>query len=185
MANVSLAIEVSTYFKAGTGGVSKVVGYESGSNRVARYQFTTPAAGASKISFSITGIELGGGNASSPLRFYIGTDAESHINAGQDSEYTGEITMSTDGGDYTATGEADIFLMPNTTYYLWMFPGSTTYGWFSWEHCKTVEIREAGLVQIDLGDATVVALPYIDYGTQWKQSVPNVDVTGEAFVICN
>ena len=59
-----------------------VVGYESSSNRVARYSFKAPATGASGISLSGSGVSLGGGSSSAAIRYYITTSSTSHANAG-------------------------------------------------------------------------------------------------------
>ena len=127
MANITLS--APSFFSNGTSGASAVVGYESGYNRVARYSFTSPSTGATSVSLSFINMWHGGGTATS-FRFYIGTSADSHINAGAGSTYTG--TIKADAGGTNFTGTANVLLQPNKTYYLFVFPASATYGWYNW-----------------------------------------------------
>ena len=127
-------IDVQFYSKGGTSS-SRVVGIESKSNRLVRYTFTTPGEGASAVSMKFYCDGDRKGNHDVPLRFYIGTDPTSHVNAGPDSEYQGTLTKTTGTKGAVFTGELDILLFPNTTYYLWVFPGVNTtdyYGYYSW-----------------------------------------------------
>lgn len=118
------------YYQKGIGGVSAVVGHEGGgSSRVVRFDFTSPSAGANHIAFSVWYGYLMGQSSQKPLRFYIGTSDSSHANAGSSAEYTGEVTVTESAEKYTFTGSADILLLPNTKYYLWIFPGDTGDGW--------------------------------------------------------
>lgn len=138
MANIVLTNQI--FYKNGQGGVSGVVGYESKSNRVVRYTLQPPSSGASSVDLSFTGnywTEYG--VLPETLYFYIGTDPESHANAGKDFERTGELKRKVKTYDYS--GSVDILLMPNTTYYVWVFPSSTVFGWLYWSK--------------NLGDATV------------------------------
>lgn len=132
MATINLSEPI--FYKAGESGASKIVGYESSSRRVARYMFTAPSTGAKGVSLKLyTAGRYSGSHI--PIRYYIGTSATSHANAGAESEYTGELTLST--SDYiTFTGSASILLLPNTTYYLWIFPGEDTWGTYQWENAN-------------------------------------------------
>lgn len=135
MANIVLSSP--EFFAGGTGGASKVVGYESGKNRVARYSFTAPSTGATSVSLEFTGMWYGAGTQPKTLRFYIGTNASSHVNAGAGSTYTGVLNINTNG--YTGyLGSANINLMPSGTYYLFVFPDSTTFGWYNWGGTATM-----------------------------------------------
>ena len=128
MANITLSSP--SFFRNGVSGASAVVGYESGYNRVARYSFTAPATGATSVSLSFTSMWYGDGAMQKSFRFYIGTSSTSHTNAGAGSTYTGTITADANGTNFTGT--ANITLAPNTTYYLFVFPENTTYGWYNW-----------------------------------------------------
>lgn len=174
------------YYKAGTSGVSSVVGYESKSNRVARYKFTAPSTGATSVSVQIKNVLLGDGSSSSAIRFYITTSADSHINAGESAVYSGTLSITLSNGTYTATGSTDMMLMPNTVYYLWVFPGSTYYGWWYWNTPATLKTSGgAGLVYIDNGSKLVPALPYIDNGSGgWIQAMPYI-YKGDTWVLCS
>lgn len=182
---MAITTGAALYYKNGSSGVSAVVGYESKSNRVARYKFTAPATGASSVSISIGHLYFGEGNNTVPIRFYITTSSSSHANAGASAAYHGKLTFTVSGGVYTATGSANVLLMPNTDYYLWVFPGAATYSYWWWSSPATVTVSGgAGLVYIDNGSRLVPAIPYIDTGTQWVQAMPYVD-TGGSWKLCS
>ena len=125
------------FYKNGKAGASVVVGYEGERRRCARYEFTVPVPGASSITAQINGpyfVDDGGREA--PVRFYIGTDPESHVNAGPDSPYTGVATV--DSNKRTVTLAADIILVPDKTYYLWFFPSVDYWGWYYWSRNCTI-----------------------------------------------
>lgn len=129
MASFELESTGAVFYKDGEEVSSRVVGVESKVNRVARYSLTAPAEGANHIDITFYSNGLSAGSKI-PVRFFIGTDETSHANAGADAEYTGELTLASDGE--TFTGAADILLLPGVTYYVWFFPGSTAYGYYSW-----------------------------------------------------
>lgn len=95
--------------------------------RVGMFQFTAPSVGASEINLILhTGGKPYGSHVQ--LRFYIGTSPTSHKNAGPDYEYTGILNM--DEPELKFSGSANVVLLPNQTYYLWVFPGENKYGWY-------------------------------------------------------
>lgn len=144
-------------------------------NRVVRYTITPPAEGAARVSlfFNVTK-DMAAGSVN-PLRFYIGTDPNSHINAWDTSEYTGELTRSADGWSFTA--EFSMLMIPGTTYYLFVFPASKTYGLYNWYRYGisvglTMELSGgAGLAYID----GVAYQCYIDNGSGWDLCMPYID----------
>ena len=173
------------FYKNGSGGVSGVVGYESSSNRVARYSFTSPSTGATAVSLTMPYVSSGGGSTSTEIRFYITTSSSSHTNAGASSGYHGTFSITLSEGVYWPTGSASVLLLPNTAYYLWCFPGSTTYGWWYWDGAATINTSGgAGLVRIDNGSSFVNAMPYIDNGSSWVQAMPYID-NGSSWVLCS
>ena len=121
------------YYKNGEPGVSTVVGYESESTRVVRYTIQAPPEGAQSVRLTFyTAGRRGEYSKHIPIRFFIGTDPDSHANAGADAEYLGQLIL---GDDFlTFTGSAEIILLPNQTYYVWAFPGENTAGWYYWEY---------------------------------------------------
>ncbi len=158
-----MAINISTgkpiCYEAGTSGASYVVGYESRQNRVVRYGFRTGPGGASEISVNIPNLSKsdGTGSADAPLRFFIGTSPTSHANAGAGSTYLGQLTMTTAGGFYHFSGSAKVVLTPNTDYYLWIFPGSTTFGWW-WvpsQGTATVTVHTAAMSDFTVSNGTL------------------------------
>ncbi len=181
------------FWNNGVENASYIVGYDynAKANRVVRYKFTTSDTGSNKFSFIKTGNGIWGGSITNAtkLRFYVGTDPYSHLNASVNSEYHGETTVTNEGGLYTITGETvNVVLLPNTTYYLFIFPAfSNNYLAYSWNTpVSTMTLifdGAAGLVRIDTGSELVTAIPYIDNGTKWEQAIPYID-SGTAWQIC-
>lgn len=174
------------YYMAGVGGVSAVVGNEDQtSNRVVRFEFMSPSSGASRVSWSIYYGYPMAQSSKKIMRFYIGTSPTSHANAWKDSEYHGEVTATApDNFTYTFTGSADIVLLPNTKYYLWIFPGDTGDGWCYYglvPNTCTVDVsggaglayigngtdHDAHQVRIGNGNDYDLYMPYIGNGTGW------------------
>lgn len=122
---------------------SKIVGVNGGLNYVARYQFSSDAKGANKVSWELTENYKGSGTLP-PLRWYITTSASSHINAGSSAAYHGAVTVTEYGGSYIFSGSADIVLKPSTIYYLWIFPNTTTYGFYWLKEKGTATVTTSG-----------------------------------------
>lgn len=174
------------YYEDGKSGVSAVVGVSNDKNRVARYQFTAPDIGANHVAFELNYAYLGAGSSKAAYRFFIGDSDTSHANAGSDAEYHGTVTFSGSNSKSVMSGEASIILLPGKTYYLWVFPGSTTYSWWGLDTAKTRSLTAsggAGLVSIDTGSEMLQALIYIDDGNELKQAMPHSD-DGAAFKLC-
>lgn len=174
----------ATFFKAGKTTTSRVVGYESLSNRIARYAFTSPAEGSShqEIVFYSNGL---GGGTKIPIRFYIGTDENSHTNGGANSTYHGTLTLGSDGK--TFTGSSDILLLPNTTYYIWFFPSSTAYGYYAWYGEGTSTLTTSGgggVIYIGNGSSYDAYQVYIGNGSSWDLCIPYVG-NGSSWDLCS
>lgn len=144
-------------------------------SRVVRYEFTTPTEGASSVSLVFPACYTGDGSRI-PLRFYIGTDDSSHANGNADSEYTGDLTQQSVTS--TFAGAAEIMLLPNTTYYLWVFPANAEYGYYNWkgnDDKATIEAAgAAGLARV----GNLAAVPVIRINGEWKNAIPYVRVNG-------
>lgn len=186
MANITLSSP--EFYAAGTSGVSSVIGYGDSQNRVVRYAFTTPSDGGSKFSFSFTNVSVYNGfNNVTPeesLRFYIGSNVSSHVNAGASSEYSGAAVVTAIGSGYTVSGEVEIKLDPDATYYLWLFPSTTYWGLFNWTSAvASAEVIGAqGVVYIDNGTGFDAYQVYIDNGESWDLYIPYID-NGTEFVL--
>ena len=115
------------FYKDGVPGQSAVAGFESGVTRVVRYTFTAPTTGATALTFQLDAISKGSG-ADIPLRFAISTDPDLYQNADANSPYTGSVTLAL--WNYTAEGQAQVQLLPEQIYYLWLFPGKNQWGWY-------------------------------------------------------
>lgn len=160
------------FYRNGVSGVSRIVGNETGTatgRRVCRYKFTAPETGASEevLTFHIAGLSDG---AAIPVRFYIGTDPDSHANAGDGYEYTGTLTLASDFLSFS--GEANVLLLPGQEYYLWVFPGSDTFGYYAWGRTNYVSIIETagaacvGYVKKD-GDLYMALMYAVIDGAWW------------------
>lgn len=152
------------FYRSGAPNMSAIVGNDwlngAVATRVARYTFTAPENGANKIRliFPIDGVHDG---RAIPIRYYIGTDPESHIDAGPSYTYAGELTLSED--QLTFSVEAYALLLPGKTYYLWLFPGSDLYGHYTWERYGEISEMET------MGAAFVV--PVVHGGKWWNALV--------------
>ena len=136
----SLSLTKPVFFRNGVRGASAVIGYEGGANRVARYSFVSPSTGASSVSLAVTGFyylgaDAGGGARPTTFRFYIGLDPDSHVNAGANTECSGFLYADTTYKD-DFYGSADVVLLPDQVYYLFIFPDTTKYGWLGVEMAK-------------------------------------------------
>lgn len=155
-----------------------ILGINGGRNCVARYSFTTGTGGANSVSWSLTNNYDSGYGTMPPLRWYIGTSDSSHIDAGADkTTYHGDVTATYYGGSYIFSGEADVVLLPNTTYYLWIYPNTTAYGFYNLGNKQTVTLETygaAGLVYIDSGKGFEAYQIYIDNGTKWELYMPYI-----------
>lgn len=163
----------------GTSAVTtKIVGYNGGKNYVARYSFKTDSMGASKVSWEIGGNSVGGGTRPS-LRWYITTSSNSHINAGASTNiYHSTVEVKNTNGYDVFYDSADAVLLPNTTYYLWIFPNTTAYGFYylgGTDKATVTTSGGAGLVYIDNGTKFEAYQCYIDNGSSWDLYIPYID----------
>ena len=164
------------------------VGFTSTNYRIVRYEFTAPGEGASHIELNITDAWfLSGSNAEHhDFCFYVDTSPTSHTNANSDSPYTGKLTMTLAAdGSSIFTGEADVLLIPNTKYYVWIFSNSATstrYTNYGFELAVTMVTTSggAGLVHIDNGSGFDAYQIYIDNGSSWDLYMPFID-NGSSF----
>ncbi len=90
-----------------------------------RFKFTTSDDGATSVSFTNTGVGLGvGSNADNIARLYFDiTDSATKYKTYQGNDYGKKITTY-NYSEHTLGGSMSIKLMPNKTYYLWIFPAS-------------------------------------------------------------
>lgn len=156
---------VQFYFGGGKDGVSLVGNdWYNGAlvNRVVRYTIIPPPEGASKITLHFNVTKEPAVGSAVPLRYYIGTDPESHINAWDTSEYTGELIRSEDG---CFTAELSTLLIPGTTYYLFVFPAAKIYGMYDWY----IYGNPVGLTMEFLGGAGIVRVGNASGGADMYQ----------------
>lgn len=107
-----------------------VVGYEGSPRRtrIARYAFSTSANWASGLSIDFGSITLAEYSSGYSLpSIYISTSATDYPSVGTPSH----------GNVYLQSGRAkakisDFELLPNTTYYIYIYPSSGVYAWWYW-----------------------------------------------------
>ena len=135
------AITLSTpvFYQGGTVVPGKAVGRINGLNRVARYSFTAPATGASSVELKFAGMWFDQGTQPTSFNFYIDTDPYEYTNAGATDPSTGKVTVASNGTEFT--GSANVLLLPNTTYYLFVFPATATYGLYYWEGTAAMSVE--------------------------------------------
>lgn len=172
-------------------------------NYVLRYGFRTPTGG------TLTGLTLtttlrwysGDTGYLRPIRMKVTTDADSHVAAGAgdsyDAEYSYSVTTADTAVSISITG---LTLPPDTTCYLYLFPGSgfvndgsAKNGQFllycydnSGADLATLEatIQPGGRVYIDTGSKWEAFEVYIDSGTQWQKYIPYID-SGTEWEMCS
>jgi hypothetical protein len=183
-----VAFSECTFFKNGNAGASTIVGIEGTAHRVVRYKFHTPVEGASKISWLMLEVENYYVAENEKLRFFVGSDPNSHVNAGEDAIYHGTAIATKVGSTYTISGEASgIILLPDTDYYLFIFPGYTSSGyWGWWQYLDGMSVYldgAAGVVRIKEGARELVAVPMVKEGGQLIQLAATVK-SGENLTYC-
>lgn len=165
---------------------TRIVGRNASKNCVARYSFTTDSVGASTVSFEIPKNSVGSGTRP-PLRWCITDSASSHIDAGSSTtNYDGTVTVTDVQGWDVFTGSVNKVLSPNTTYYLWIFPNTSTYGFYYLGGNYTATVTTsgaAGVVYIDNGTKLEAYQCYIDNGSGWDLYAPYVD-NGTGWDVC-
>lgn len=136
----------STFYRGSVSPVGKAVGYEPGPSRasVARYQFTTPSTGATSLSFRTNQCALTPYYANEQqayelmgsVRFNITTDPDVYKNYSGSAGYP----ASSDGYAGYFSGSININLLPETTYYLWLYPNFTSYAIFYCGDCSELTV---------------------------------------------
>lgn len=205
MADLTLSAPVAYY--GGTGSASLMLGYiynGGGVNCVLRYSFTTPASGYITALKFTTKFRYYSGDTgyTRPVRVKVTTSDTSHVNAGESTtDYDAEYAYSVTTSDTAVTiAIGNLKLSPNTTYYLYLFPGSGykndgsskngQYTVYCYDNDKNdLSALESaamlsGLVHIDNGESWGDYEVYIDDGESWAQYIPYID-DGESWVMCN
>lgn len=166
----------SSYVGGGTAS-SSIVGYESSKNRVMRYMFETDANGASHINVELTNLYFYGGSIKQDICWYIGTDADSHKNANASAGSESMGTLTFDSSYKVAEIDANVTLLPNTTYYLWIFPSVSTYSCYdlsvSAADNTLTMTGGAGLVYIKVGSEVKKYQAFVKRGSAWNLLLPH------------
>ena len=98
-----------------------------------RFKFTTPATGATSLTFKtskalcdVNGAGQQSYDSIAYIRFAVTTSSTQYKTTKGNSGYSASYSGS---GDGYIQGSLTIDLLPNTVYYLWVFPGSSYAGW--------------------------------------------------------
>ena len=158
-------LEEYEFFRDDKGGVSSLVGYSSTAIRSVRYKFTTPAEGANKLTFSKGSNGVSAGTAYD-LQFLITTDPNLAGSLNPSFAGTGAVTMTgKEGSYYTAAGSIEgMILLPNTDYYLYIYPAVAKHCMFSWNYASTITLTlegAAGVVRIKADGQELIAIPMV------------------------
>lgn len=128
-----MASTTATWFRNGvqqSGGYVGTVGYDGGPV-VGRFQFTTPSTGASGFSFQTSILTVAGQTTWSSgdpyaFRWAINQSATGNISkVGTDGNSIG-VSWG-DPNHMDSDGTKTVQLLPNTTYYLWLYPSVSGY----------------------------------------------------------
>jgi hypothetical protein len=167
------------FYKAGTSGVSAVVGMDGGdATRVVRYTIKPPSEGSRGFTLTFAGKTLGSKNEyydEIPIHYYIGTSDSSHVNADGSYEYTGVLTRNASSNTFTAS--SNVILFPGKTYYLWLFPGKVAgpgvFCWYYWNTSENDALETGG----GIGLAYIGSYAYeisIYNGVSWDRYEPHI-----------
>lgn len=190
---MATAIESYEFYSKGASGASQIVGNSgdgTANPRVVRYTFTTPAEGASEISFSKYRISAysDSSSTSEKLRFYISDDPDAYKKADATYTYHGTLELTAGDGWYTAEGSAsNLILLPNTTYYLFIFPGHTSFGLWYWNYPADISLTlsgAAGIAWICIAEDCAVILHVIYIQGEWKLVIPYI-WDGQMWKLCS
>lgn len=214
---MTTVFEEVVYFKEGVQqSDTPRLGHNSASSAddyVMRLKFTTPDIGAASFQFEInnaywyplqsdsSALNMTNHNNNAYFLYAISTSETeyadyNHSAAAEAKAYDGVVLVKNDNSvDLSESGWYSLYcdtiekmLLPNTTYYLWIFPNfqSKYYYWYfsgSYPVYNYTVDGAAGLVRIDTGDGWVTAIPYVDDGTAWRQAIPYID-NGSNWKIC-
>lgn len=194
----SLTLSGPVAYYGGTSSSSLMLGYVYNGgdvNCVLRYKFTTPSSGnVTALTFRTTFRWYSGDYGyTRPIRLKVTTSSTSHKNAGEsttdyDAEYSYYVREENTDATFIVSG---LNLSPNTTYYLYLFPGSGykndgssltgQYLVYCYDNSSndlaSLEYTDAptGLVYIDNGSSWDAYEVYIDNGSSWDRYVPYID----------
>lgn len=117
-------------YSAGSTTSSAWIGYSYSTIRTVRYQFTTGSDGATSITFSFQGpTNPSGDSTAASINWYVTTSDTSHASAGASATKNGTCSASYNSSTYAWTisvSNGSVKLLPNTTYYLWLFPNHSS-----------------------------------------------------------
>jgi len=121
-------------------------GYTGNNNYVVRYQFTTPAQGASAVSIALSGIYYGNGASSQGFGFKVSSSSVAYANARNmtpDSNY-GVMNYSSSSGYSCIMSAEGLNLSPDTTYYLFVFVATAGMEYYTGWNCVEPSIVCSG-----------------------------------------
>ena len=156
------------FFRESEDNVSSIVGWDARRIRFVRYKFTAPKNGANRISILKDRIGLREGTDVG-MRFFVSESPDLWSILPENYANTGwGMSDKQEGGYYTFMGSANVVLLPDKNYYLYIFPGQyTNNGMYSWNYNTTITVTldgGAGVVRIRDGDQEFIAIPMVKEG---------------------
>lgn len=127
-----------------------IVGYEGQPRRTrfARYSFTTPADGATSLSMDFGAVTFAEGSSGlTAPNMYISLSSVDYPSVNT----SGHAQVAIASGRAKAANVSYSF-KPSTTYYIYIYPSGTTYGWWYWN---------TGIARIETSGATSASAPLL------------------------
>lgn len=167
---------------------AKFVGYSGGKNCVLRYTFATPVSGyITELKVTTTLNKLAGTDISKSYPIYVLIS--------DDPTLTDIGSETAPDAKFTASGTQSVSITkrldPGKTYYLYFYPGHSTYSAYYLYNNSEVDQTVlaytdmlSGLVHIDDGESWGDYEVYIDDGESWAQYIPYID-DGDTWTMCN
>ena len=121
-------------------------GYTGSNNYVVRYDFTTPAAGASGVTLTLGGIYYGHGAGTQGFGFKLGTSPTAWANARSETPDStlGYMSYSGSAGYGCTLTAAGLNLTPYTTYYLFVYTATGGAEYYTGWNCVAPAVTLTG-----------------------------------------
>lgn len=133
---MAISVSSTVNYRDSTKVSSHVIGYESSGHRVMRYTFTVDGSGANAL--KLTGkVNRADGNSGVNVSAYakVSTSSTAYFSGSEASKSWGGLKLAeASSSTYATFSDKTISqnFVPGTTYYLFIYPGVSTYSWGYW-----------------------------------------------------